>query len=69
MNTLPAECATDLEQRNRVIAQANDEISVLQASGCFGGARETIHGVEITIDRPSGKNGHVTRSYRIIPWR
>ena len=63
---LPPECIEDLKRRNAVITQANARIAQL-GSSCVR-AREMAQGVELTIERPSWKKGHVARSYEIIPW-
>lgn len=65
MNTQDSQA---IERHNAMIQKANARLEELWAAGIRAEARPNGQGVTITIERPSGRRGHVTRSFEIIAY-
>lgn len=57
-----------IEREQQTIRRANAEIASLQRGGVSVKARRTVQGIELEIERPAWRKGHVSRSWRLIPW-
>lgn len=62
------EVPESVQRHNAMIEKANARLEQLWAAGVKAEGKVTAQGVDITIERPSPKKGHVTRSHEIIPY-